>query len=177
MTESIHIPAGERGQIRVFALDMAPEQALFLMEADALAQVLGIPDIDLDHVEVFPVADLEDLGVDGYLIEGCGVPAEQIAPDRDSLRALNGHVLLLRSRAFGDGDVRLTPAKPIRLIGTYGERPTDWTGEPLASDSAQLYSAHRVAPRETRSRARRIGFTLFAVMMTLITILIVTLVT
>lgn len=176
MSGVIEIPSGERGLIRVFALDMPPEQARFLKEPGALAQVLGIGEIDLDHVEIFPVSDLENLGVSGYLVEGCDVPSAQIDADRDALDRIAGHVLLVRSRAFGGAAMRLTPAGPLRLIGTYGERPTDWTATPMSTDSARPFSAPRPSPRETRSRARRIGFTLFAAMMTLITLLVLGLV-
>ena len=74
MDPVIHIPAGERGLIRVFDLDMRPEQIKFLREPGALAQVLGIEDLNLDQVEIFPITDLEDLGLVGYLTEGSGVP-------------------------------------------------------------------------------------------------------
>ena len=47
MTEVIHIPESERGHIHVFSLAMRPEQARFLREPGALAQVLGIEEIDL----------------------------------------------------------------------------------------------------------------------------------
>ena len=45
MTGTITIPSGERGVIRVFALDMRPEQVKFLTEPGALEQVLGIEDV------------------------------------------------------------------------------------------------------------------------------------
>ena len=56
MTGVIHIPEGERGHIRVFNLDMRPEQVRFLREPGALAQILGIDDIDLDQKNVNDLA-------------------------------------------------------------------------------------------------------------------------
>ncbi|MGR3760509.1 hypothetical protein ACUXV3_10320 [Roseobacteraceae bacterium NS-SX3] len=176
MSVTIHVPEGERGLIRVFDLDMRPEQARFLREPGALAQVLGIEDIDLDHVEIFPVSDLEEIGLPGYLTEGCGVPAEQVAPDRDKLTAVEGHVLLIRSRALGGGEARMTPAEQIRLVGTYGERQTDWQAEPMSAESAKPHSAPKLPPRAARAQARRVGAILFAVVMLLLAALVLVLV-
>lgn len=177
MSDVIAIPSGERGKIRVFALDMPPEQARFLKEPGALAQVLGIDDIDLEHVEIFPIADLEEIGLAGYLTDGCDVAPDQVEDTRDALEALEGYVLLIRSSAFAGTETRLTPAKPLILIGTYTERPTDWSAQPLETQSAKPFSSPRASPREIRNRAQRIGFTIFAVVMSLIVLLIVSLVT
>ncbi|MCI5096354.1 MAG: hypothetical protein MRY77_08580 [Rhodobacteraceae bacterium] len=176
MTEAIDIPLGERGAIRVFTLDMHPEQAKFLREPGALAQVLGLDAIDMDQVEIFPVEDLEDLGLEGYLAEGCNVPSEQIAADRDRLQAITGYVLLIRSRAFDGQAVTLTPAQSITLVARYTERGTDWQAQPLQTASAAPFSAPRPSPREARAQARKIGATLFAVMMTLILVVVLMLV-
>lgn len=173
----IHIPAGERGVIRLFALDMRPEQAAFLKEPGALAQVLGIEALDMDQVEVFPVSDLEDIGLTGYLTEGCGVPRAQVEEDSEMLEAQEGHVLLIRSRAFDGKETRLTPADQIKLIGTYGEHRTNWSAPPETAESAKPYSAPKLPPRAARSQARRIGAGLFAVVMLLIALLIWVLVT
>jgi hypothetical protein len=168
VTEAIDIPLGERGVIRVFSLDMPPEQAKFLREPGALAQVLGLESLDMAQVEIFPVEDLEDLGLAGYLAEGCNVPPDQIAADRDRLQAIAGYVLLIRSRAFDGQAVTLTPAQGITQVGRYTERGPDWQARPLHAASAAPFSAPRPSPREARAQARRIGATLFAVMMTLI---------
>ena len=172
MDKVLHIPSGERGVIRVFALDMRPEQAQFLREPDALAQVLGIDEINLDQVEIFPLIDLEDLGLVGYLNQGCGVPIDLLTTDRERLMGLSGHVMLVRSRAFGGADVRLTPAKQISFIGAYGEDQTQWTGAPILTDSAKPYSAPRLSPRASRNRARRIGASIFTVVMLLFLVLL-----
>ncbi|WIY26292.1 hypothetical protein [Parasedimentitalea psychrophila] len=176
MDAVLHIPAGERDLIRVFALDMPPEQARFLREPGALAQVLGIEEINLDQVEIFPITDLEELGLVGYLTEGCGLPAEQLTDDHERLTGLSGHVMLIRSRAFGGEETRLTPASQISLIGAYGEDQNQWAGTSLHSDSAKPYSASHLSPRASRSKARRIGASLFAVVMLLLLILLSTLV-
>lgn len=177
MTDVIEIPAGERGVIRVFDLDMAPEQARFLREPGALAQVLGTGEIDMNHVEIFPISDLEELGLAGYLTQGCGLAEAEIAPDRERLSTLKGHVLLLRSRAFGGLACRLTPASQIHPIARYGEKPVNWSAPPMSTpESSKPYSAPKTSPRDARNAARRIGATLFAVVMSLISILLFALV-
>jgi hypothetical protein len=79
-------------------------------------------------------------------------------------------VLLIRSPAFGGAETRLTPAEAITLIGVYGEERPDWSGTPIETASAKPYSAPKLAPRKARAEARRIGATLFAVIMTLIVV-------
>ena len=173
MSDVIQIPAGERGVIRVFDLDMPAEQAKFLREPGALAQVLGIPEIDLEHVEIFPISDLEELGLAGYLIQGCGIAEAEITPDRAKLEAIKGHVLLLRSRAFDGAEMRLTPAAPITLVASYGERAINWSAPPMPeTTSSKPYSAAPISPRAARDQARRIGASLFAVVMGLILLLL-----
>ncbi|MFV1465460.1 MULTISPECIES: hypothetical protein [unclassified Phaeobacter] len=176
VTQPLTIPAGEQRMIHVFDLDMRSEQARFLREPGALAQVLGIEYVDLDHVEIFPVSDLEDLGLIGYLRDGCGIPVEQLEADAQRLMAIDGYVLLLRSRAFRGEETRLIPAHQIRHIGDYSELGADWASLPSnpdeTPDSAKPYSAPRPSPRAARSRARRIGATIFAIVMALILLVV-----
>ncbi|WP_083100550.1 hypothetical protein [Pseudophaeobacter leonis] len=178
MSGVIPIPKAERSVIRVFDLDMPPEQARFLAEPGALAQVLGLEDIDLDHVEIFPVSDLEELGLAGCLIQGCGIPEEDVAPDRAALTAIKGYVLLLRSRAFAGAATRLTPASQITLVASYGEKPINWSAPAMPeTDSSRLYSGTKLPPRAARAQARRIGASLFAVVMCLFALILYALVT
>ncbi|GGH35054.1 hypothetical protein SAMN05444007_10842 [Cribrihabitans marinus] len=170
MTETITIPAGERGVLRLFALDMPAQQAKFLREPGAAAQVLGVETLEADQVEVFPVKDLDDLGLAGYLAEGYAIAPEQL--DHDALAALTGWVLLLRSRAFGGQETHLDPDPALRLIGTYREAVTDWSAGPLEAGSAAPYSAPPPPPRALRRKARGVGFALFAVVMALIVALL-----
>ena len=164
----IHIPSGEHGAIRLFRLDMRPEQAAFLKDPKALAQVLGIDTLDMEQVDIFPVSDLQEIGLAGYLTEGMGVPEDQIAADHERLADLEGHVMVIRSRAFGGREMRLTPADQIQLVATYGTPGTEWTAPPIKTESAKPYSAPKLPPRKARAEARGIGATLFAVVMGLI---------
>lgn len=159
MSETITIPANERGIVRVFALNIPPEQAKFLSEPGAAAQVLGVETLDPANVEIFPLSDLNELGLAGYLTEGLGVPAEQLDGDRTKLNALTGWVMILRSRAFGDRATRLTPAQGIALIASYTEEATDWSDTgPIETDSARIGSGPPpTPPRTAPAKSRRIG--------------------
>ena len=177
MSGVISIAAGERGVIRVFSLDMGPEQVKFLQEPGALDQVLGTEGLDLHHVEIFAVSDLEEMGLIGYLSEGCGVPMSELFPHRPMLETLQGYVMLLRSRAAAGRAKRLTPADAIKLVVTVKEDPTDWSAPPMtAPASSKPHSAGKLPPREARAAARRIGATLFSIVMALIAVVLLVLI-
>lgn len=172
MSAQLSIAAGEHGLVRIFAMDMPAEQAEFQREPGAAAQMLGAPDLDDTHVDIVRIADLDELGLSGYLITGMGIPQDQITPDIGMLSALTGYVMILRSSAFRGQAQDLDHDPRLSLIATYREAGADWTAQQLEADSAQPFSAAhqspRPSPREARSRARRIGATLFAVIMSLI---------
>lgn len=153
----------ERGVIRLFTLGMRPEEAKFLREPGAVDQVLGVTGLDTDQIDVFPVSDLEDLGLYGYLNEGCGVSADQL--DRTALDAIEGWVMVVRSAAFGDRAVTLTPDPRLHQTGLYTEEATNWTGGPIETESARLFSAPQTATQDDRSR--RIGSVVLALLILL----------
>ena len=140
MTGALSIPRNERGVVRVFSLSMTPAEAKALKEDPvAVNAMLGAePHLDASHVEVFPVRDLEDIGLVGYLLEGDAVSADQLAPDRTKLEKLGGWVLIVYSLAFEDRATDLHLTSALTLIGTYGETRTDWTAiQDVTSDAAK----------------------------------------
>ena len=166
----IEIPRGERGRIRVFSLSMSKDEA----ENLELGRALGKAPDDPSRVEVFPVSNLEGLGLAGYLIEGCGVAESQIAPDRSRLDALDGHEMLLFSRAFPEGDVTLHPEPALTLIGTYDEVRPAPPSAPVESQSAAPYTgAPKPSPRDTRAASRRAGALFFVLVMLLVVVVAV----
>lgn len=158
MTDALQVPPNERGVIRVFALSMTDDEAKSLKtDPDALTAALGAP-IDTTHVEVFPVSDLEGVGLVGYLAEGNDVPMDQLTPDRAKLDKLGGWVLIVFSLAFADRATTLKPAPSLTLIGTYGERRTDWRAtETVAAESAKPFSAPPETVRKKPSDAAMSG--------------------
>ncbi|MDA7964624.1 hypothetical protein [Ruegeria sp.] len=150
----------ERGVVRLFALDMRPEEAKFLREPGAAEQVLGVAGLDPEQIDIFPVSDLEDLGLYGYLNEGCGVSGDQL--DRVALKAIDGWVMVLRSAAFHGRPATLIPDRRIRLIGLYTEEATNWTGSPIPTESAKPFSAPQTPV--VSDTPRRIGLALIVVL-------------
>ncbi|WP_170385629.1 hypothetical protein [Ruegeria atlantica] len=153
----------EHGVIRLFALNMRPEEAMFLREPGAADQVLGVAGLDMNQIDVFPVSDLEDLGLYGYLNEGCGVSADQL--DRIALDAITGWVMVVRSAAFGGRAATLIPDRRLHLFGPFTEEATNWTGGPIATESAKPYSAPQTAPQD--DKPRRIGSAFLALVLLL----------
>ncbi|MEO0666360.1 MAG: hypothetical protein AAFZ99_00475 [Pseudomonadota bacterium] len=143
MSTPINIPARERGVVRVLALSMTNDEARKLKDdAAAIAQVLGTDaPLDTDHVELFPITDLEGVGLMGYLTDGAGIPADQLGPDRAKLERLGGWVMVVFSLAFDDRATALTPDPALALIGTYGEVRTDYSADALiTSEAAKPYT-------------------------------------
>lgn len=129
--------------LRVFAISR-PTLELFGTLKDTSKQelataLLGHP-LPKDGFELFPVKDLEGVGLPGYLIEGQGIPDAQITPDRSRLNALEGYVLILLPGTFRGQDVTLPGSPELTLIGTYEEPRADMSAAPIDSAAAEPYS-------------------------------------
>lgn len=144
---TIEIKPGERGVVRVFTLSMDKNEAKALRENQPpedcegptpIAAALGVSDLNTDFVEVFPLSDVAEIGLDGYLEDGNGIDPQQLDPDRRKLAALEGWVLLVYSGAFGGTGARLRPAPELTLVGTYSEPGIDWSDKTrLTTTSAE----------------------------------------
>lgn len=151
----ITVKPGERGLVRVFSLSMEPAVAKTLRANEPrktegapgpIEAALGASGLDTEFVDVFPVSDVSEIGLNRYLEEGHGIAPAQLDPDRKKLAALDGWVLLVHSSAFGGTGATLNPAPELTLIGTYAEPGVDW------SEQTRLTSA---ASRETAAPARK----------------------
>jgi hypothetical protein len=137
MTQTLTIAPGERGTVRVFALDLPPEEAqAFAADPTAVPRALGTSDIDPGHVDVFPVSRIAALGLPAFLAEGHGIPPEALAADAAALDALDGHIAVVGAGAFGPAGRSLTVAPPLRLVGTYSEAVPSVSFTPLPAESA-----------------------------------------
>ncbi len=160
---NLTVAPNERGVIRLFTLDMRAEEARFLREPGAADQVLGVTGLDPAQIDIFPVTDLEDLGLFGYLNDGCGVSEDQL--NRTMLESIEGWVLVLRSAAFGGHPAELNPDPRVRLLGLYTEEATNWTGGPIETESAKPFSAPQTPPQN--DQPRRMGSALLAIIILL----------
>lgn len=146
MSSSMNVPAHESGVIRLFVLDLPEAQIsefkttkyLYDETKWPLKDALGATYLDEDFIEVFPVSDLEGLGLAGYLITGNDVPSDQIDQMRNQLEQITGHVVLVFSSAFGDFAQTLRPTSPLRHIATFFTEGMPVTFNKLPDESAQL---------------------------------------
>lgn len=149
MSTPIEVSSNEIAKIRVFSLSMTDTEAKKLQKDSSAIQAMIGAQVDPEFVDVFPLSNLEGVGLAGFLSEGNAVPAEQLAPDRaklDKLDTLGGWVLILYSSAFRNAATSFAPAPALTLIGTYDEAKTDWSAsETVKSEAAKPFTA----PAET----------------------------
>lgn len=137
----IKVPRHEQGTTRVFALSMPQDKARALRDDPAHQQaLLGVETLNSAGVEVFPLSDLGDLGLAGYLREGVDAQEAQLRRDRAKLAALEGWVMLVHSSAFAGNAVTLSPAPELTLIGAYSQTPAETETIPLEAEAAQPYT-------------------------------------
>jgi hypothetical protein len=163
------IPAQESRVTRLFAINLPEAQVAAMLrdqtdrtvsatgelpETPAAAALLGWPDLDTRQTELFAVRDLTGLGLPGYLVEGLGLPEEQINADKARLSALEGYVLIVLSRAFGGQDIDLELPAEVTLIGTYRERSAPVQFEPLPSAAARGTLTGAPAPQPAGQNRR-----------------------
>jgi hypothetical protein len=154
MTTTLTIPPGERGTVRLFAIDAPPEEArAFADNPAAVARALGAPDLDLRHIDVFPVSRIAPLGLAAFLAEGHDIPAEALAADADALSALDGQVAVLASGAFGPQGRTLEVTPPLRFVGAWAEARPPVTFSTLPSGGAEGVLGGPAAPPATAPRA------------------------
>ncbi len=179
---SIVIPQGERGVVRVFALSLDADAAKALREnmppedderPTPIEAALGATGINPDFVEVFPLADVAEIGLVGYLAEGNGIDPQQLEPDRRKLAGLEGWVLLVYSAAFAGRGATLKPAPELSLVGTYSEPGVDWTDRiDLKSDSAKRSAAPTRKPASDAAMSGRVAMIALLVMFLLTAVVI-----
>lgn len=146
MTTSLQVRANEHGVVRLFAIDLSPEQAKQFGPV-ALSATLGGTPLDRNQVDILNIAELEDIGLAGYLTSGMGIPDADVSDALPQINTLSGHVALVRSAAFKGRAATLTPKAPVRWIATFGETPMDLTAQPLHSTSAQGILGGGPAPK------------------------------
>lgn len=157
MSDRITVREGDCGLVWVFAVDLdGPELEAFKKRNGSwgVPEALGVEYLDPDHVEVFPVGDLEGVGLAGYLEDGMGVPANQIADMRAELDARRGTVMVLSSKAFRGKATTLTPRAPLRLVASFSEDRPPVSFEPLPSGSATGSGSDRSAAQSQPSRGK-----------------------
>jgi len=146
MTDPLHVRADEFGTVRLFGLRGTEAEIARItarhQDADGHAHLpllaeLGVDHLDETHVEVFDVAQLGDIGLTGYMEEGLGIPAAQIAEHRALLENEGGKVLILLAGAFSGRQVDLKPSDKLAFLGLFTEERPQVTFDPLPSGGAK----------------------------------------
>lgn len=147
MSNVIEIPKLETGVVRVFSVSLPHSEAMtFALDPHAQAHALGVPEIDPEYARVFPVEDLQSVGLTGYLTEGLGISPETIGADKARLDAIEGHVAVITSKAFGQDGATLRVVPPLKLIGTYAEKHDPVSFSDLRSEGAHGTLSGPAAP-------------------------------
>lgn len=143
MSETFHVTATERGVVRIFMANLSTEQAANFTESPdedtpaPINRALGVTYLDSDFVELFPLSNLEGVGLAGYLVDGLGIAEADVKPHASRLNAMSGQVLIVLSQAFGGFETNITPIAPLKWIGTYTEEGASVKFEPLPSEGAK----------------------------------------
>lgn len=145
MPEQMKVKAQEHGLIRIFAVDLPSEEIKAFksrtFEGDEdkwpLRYALGATYLDEDFVECFDIADLEELGLAGYMTQGLGIAQADVAEARAQIDQLSGHVVIVLSNAFDGIEQTLSTRAPLKWIGTFKEEGAAVQFKPLQSEAAK----------------------------------------
>ncbi|MBA83400.1 hypothetical protein ACSSNL_00695 [Thalassobius sp. S69A] len=141
MSDRIEVPASETGVVRLFAVDLPADEiedfADFEREGALMISALGVYDLNPSCVEIFPVAQLDDMGLANYLIEAYSIDPADLKDDRTFLNNIRGHVALVSSGAFRGKAQTLRPYHPLRWLGTWSEPRPQLDLSPIPSDAAR----------------------------------------
>ena len=160
----MEIASHETGLVRVFSVDLPTDQIETFRTAapNPLEQALGTRNLDPAYVELFDIADLEELGLRGYMRDGLGVAEADLAEDAARLDALTGPVLILLSKAFRGEAHSLSPRAPLRWVGTWREEKAPVTFEPMPCYSPDGRLTPRGETRPEMTPHTRVLFAIFA---------------
>ncbi|WP_243614530.1 hypothetical protein [Shimia aestuarii] len=168
----MEVKSGEHGLIRLFSVDLPPEQLAAFnsrsLDEDndksgwPLRDALGAGYLDEDFIEYFDVADLEEIGLTGYMTEGLGIAEADVAADAARLSKIEGHVLIVHSNAFDGIAQTLTPAAPLRWIGTWSEDKPPVQYKPLPNPDPEAHLEPRGETRPEMTPHTRVLFAIFA---------------
>ncbi len=142
MSVTLDIPAQEAHVLRVFAvMDTA-------LPDEAVISALGAEGLARDEIELFDVADLQDMTLSTYLAEGHGIGENELTGMRAQLDGLSGRVLLLPSRAFQGRALRLSVGAALRLVGRFEEdrAPVRFTPLPTGGTEGALVAGEGSKP-------------------------------
>ena len=161
MTQTIDVPAFEHGVVRVLTGRFPSEAAL---EAYAtpegaaegapwpLREELGADALDPRGIEAFALANLDGMGLPGYLRTAYGVSGREASDPM--LAQAEGHAILIASRAFGGRARTLRVPERLRYLGAFHDaEAAPGAAPPLGEAKGGAASAPAERPRPEASSA------------------------
>lgn len=130
---NLKLPAHDT-RVHVFAVSdgvSGPAQTTFLSrmkyegENLTLSEMFEHDDLDIEGAEVFAVADIESMGLRGYLAEAYDIPVAALSADHAKLDGIGGDVVILTPKAVGRLEVTLTLDPLLTHIGSYAPAQPD----------------------------------------------------
>lgn len=174
MADSMEVPAGEHGVVRVFAIDLPQGEAAGFDKKD-LERALGTEIREDRFVDIIDVRSLAGIGLSGYLREGVGVEGQALEADRDKLNDVTGSAAIVLSGAFSGEAATLNPEPPLRHVATYREdrgTPTS-PGVGGSERSGEPPTTEVPAKPAPRGRENRTGLALGSLGMAALLVLII----
>ncbi|WP_135504510.1 hypothetical protein [Roseovarius aestuariivivens] len=175
MSDRIEISATEAGVVRVFDVDLSPQDLTDFNRRNGswpLREALDAEMLDADHVDLIRIDDLEGVGLAGYLEDGMGVSAEDIAESRAALDRLTGTVLVVGSRAFGGTAQVLRPRAPLHLVATFTEERAPVSFDALPDESAQRPPDAKKKPPSDAAMSGRVAMIALLVLFALTAVVV-----
>lgn len=173
MPVAMTIPQNEFGQVRLFAIDLGPDDARAFADGAMirLPEALDTAPLDMTHAQVFDADDLAGVGLTDYLIEGQGVDPDTIKADRARLDVLTGPLVVVTSSAFKGKARDLRVHAPLRWIGTWPEAQAAPAIDRLTAEAA-MGGLTGAAPGAMPDQAPRLNRYIVLVMAALALILL-----
>jgi hypothetical protein len=178
MAQTVKIPAFQPKQVVVLAVNRAESALRKIRDEESraalVAELLGRDDARLTHVDLIAIDDLGEIGLAGFLVDGPGVPAEELAAHKARLEALSGFVLILYPGVFGSTETEITLGPDLTLIATLDQEPTSWdAAQTLTSAVATELTAPKKKPSDAAMSGRIAMLALLVIaLLTLVMILI-----
>lgn len=158
MAQTVKIHALTAKHVVVLAVNR-PEARLRKVRDEAarstlIAELLGRDDAKLTHVDLIAVADLDEIGLAGFLRDGPCVPADELTEHKARLEALTGFVLILYPGVF-DADTEISLGPDLSLIAVLNQEPTSWdAAQTLTSAAATELTPGKKKPSDAAMSGR-----------------------
>ncbi len=132
---SLHIPANDFGQIRVFEVRGALPENAIKKTPEGLKTLFGTDALDPTYIDIIKINDLSSMSLTDYIARGYDMEAAD--HDIAAVNGIEGYAILIMSSAAGGAEATLELAPELRHITTYVPKAQLQVIEPLTSDSAK----------------------------------------